>query len=207
MIIQDFGTLQMVRSNDAHYGQGQMVSLTSQVNGTKINTGIDPSKNLLKTLLAFVLLEEKSYVKAIEIATEQMQYFSSKKIALGALLAWYISAAATAANKAGMYCIEICEKAVKICENATNNNFFFKILFQELIAKAYLKLNDKDNAQMYCDLALQSSSANNLLYLQARLNNLKATISRERINQQPDNKKYEHAQNTIKMYNKTINRG
>lgn len=49
MIIQDFGTLQMVRSKDSHYGQGQMVSLTSQVNGTKINTGIDPSKNLLKT--------------------------------------------------------------------------------------------------------------------------------------------------------------
>ena len=49
MIFQDFGTLQMVRSNDAHYGQGQMVSLTSQVNGTKINTGIDASKNLLKT--------------------------------------------------------------------------------------------------------------------------------------------------------------
>ena len=49
MIIQDFGTLQMARSNDAHYGQGQMVSLTSQVNGTKINTGIDASKNLLKT--------------------------------------------------------------------------------------------------------------------------------------------------------------
>ena len=49
MIIQDFGTLQMVRSNDAHYGQGQMVSLTSQVNGAKINTGIDTSKNLLKT--------------------------------------------------------------------------------------------------------------------------------------------------------------
>ena len=49
MIFQDFGTLQMVRSNDAHYGQGQMGSLTSQVNGTKINTGIDASKNLLKT--------------------------------------------------------------------------------------------------------------------------------------------------------------
>ena len=52
MQIQDFGTLQMVRSNDAHYGKGQMVSLTSSVENQsvkKINTGIDPSKNLLKT--------------------------------------------------------------------------------------------------------------------------------------------------------------
>ena len=43
MQIQDFGTLQMVRSNDAHYGQGQMVSLTSSVENQsvkKINTGI-----------------------------------------------------------------------------------------------------------------------------------------------------------------------
>lgn len=52
MQIQDFGTLQMVRSNDAHYGHGQMVSLTSSVENQsvkKINTGIDSSKNLLKT--------------------------------------------------------------------------------------------------------------------------------------------------------------
>jgi len=168
------------------------------------NCDDEVAKNFFKTLLAYVLLEEKSYLKAIEISTEQMQYFSSKKIAFGALLAWYISAAATAANKAGMYCIEICEKAVKICENATNNNFYFKILFQELLSKSYLRLNDKENAQMYCDLALQSASANGLLYLQARLNNLKATISREEITQQPSNKKYEHAQTTIKMYNKTI---
>ncbi len=168
------------------------------------NCDDEVAKNFLKTLLAYVLLEEKSYLKAIEIATAQMQFFSSKKIALGALLAWYISAAATAANKADMYCIEICEKAVKICENAQNNNFFFKILFQELLAKAYLKLNDKENAQMYCDLALQSASANGLLYLQARLSNLKATIAREKISDQPDNKKYEYAQNIIKMYNKTI---
>ena len=52
MQIQDFETLQMVRSNDAHYGHGQMVSLTSSVENQsvkKINTGIDASKNLLKT--------------------------------------------------------------------------------------------------------------------------------------------------------------
>ena len=127
--------------------------------------------------------------KAIEIATEQMQYFSSKKIALGALLAWYISASATAATKADMYCIEICEKAVKICENAHNNNYYFKTLFQELLAKAYLKLNDKENAKMYCDLALQCANSQDLLYLQVKLNNLKATIARENLSIQQDNKK------------------
>lgn len=168
------------------------------------NSGDEVSKNLLKTLLAYVLLEEKSYLKAIEIATEQMQYFSSKKIAFGALLSWYISAAATAFNKADLYCIEICEKAVKICENAHNNNSYFKILFQELLSKAYLKLNDKENAKMYCDLALTCANENELLYLQARLNWLKTSIARENLSIQPDNKKVEYAQNIIKMYNKSI---
>ena len=168
------------------------------------NCGDEVSKNIIKTLLAYVLLEEKSYLKAIEISTEQMQYFSSKKIAFGALLAWYISAAATANNKADTYCIEICEKAVKICENAQNNNHYFKILFQELLSKAYLKLNDKENAKMYCDLALQSAFNNELVYLQVRLSNLKTQIAREKLSQEPDNKKYEYAQNIIKMYNKTI---
>ncbi len=168
------------------------------------NTGDEVSKNIIKTLLAYVLLEEKSYLKAIEIATEQMQYFSSKKIAFGALLAWYISAAATANNKADTYCIEICEKAVKICENAQNNNHYFKILFQELLSKAYLKLNDKENAKMFCELALQGASENELLYLQAKLYKLKTEIARELLSSEPNSKKYNYAQNIIKMYNKTI---
>ena len=120
------------------------------------------------------------------------------------MLAWYISAAATAVNKADTYCIEICEKAVKICENAQNNNHYFKILFQELLAKAYLQLNDRENAQMYCDLALQSANAQELLYLQVKLNTLKAMIAQEKIADLSDNKKPEYAQNVIKMYDKTI---
>jgi len=162
------------------------------------------SKNLLKTFLGYILLEEKSYLKAIEIATKQMQYFSSKKIAFGALLSWYISAAATMYNKADSYCIEICEKAVKITENAQNNNFWFKILFQELLAQTYLKLNDKENAQMYCDLALQSAIANDLSYLQVRLNNLKSKIAREKLSTLPNNEKAQYARNIIKMYNRTL---
>ena len=168
------------------------------------NCGDELSKNLFKTFLAYVFLEEKSYLKAIEIATSQMQFFSSKKVAFGALLAWYISAAATANNKADRYCIEICEKAVKICENAHNNNFYFKILFQELLAKSYLKLNDKENAQMYCDLAMENAKNNQLIYLQIRLNDLKTKILREMLDAVVEAQKYEYAQNIIKMYNRTI---
>ncbi len=168
------------------------------------NCSDEVSKNMLKTLLAYVLMEEKSYLKAIEIATSQMQYFSTKKLAFGALLAWYITAAATASNKADSQSIKICEKAVEICENAQNNNYYFKILFQELLAKCYLKMDDKENAQMYCDQALQSAYTNELLYLQIRLCVLKAQIAREKLTSLPANKKYDYAQNIIRMYNRTI---
>ncbi len=168
------------------------------------NSGDEVAKNLIKTLLAYVLLKEKSYLKAIEIATAQMQFFSSKKIAFGALLAWYISAASTAYNKADMYCIEICEKAVKICENAQNNNVYFKVLFQELIAKSYFKLGDFENAKMYCELALANAKENDLDYLKLNLNNLKAEILREETNKQPQNKKKEYAQNVLKLYNRNM---
>ena len=57
---------------------------------------------------------------------------------------------------------------------------------------------------MYCDLALECANENELLYLQVRLNWLKTTIARENISIQQDNKKYEYAQNIIKMYNKSI---
>lgn len=169
------------------------------------NCNDEVSKNLLKTLLAYVFLEEKTYFKAIEIATAQMQFFSERKLAFGAMLSWYISVAATVQTKADMYCIEICEKAVKICENAQNNNYYFKILFQELLSRAYLKLNDKDNAKMYCDLALQSANMNELVYLQIRLNDLKAELARECLASQPDKTKYEYAMNVIKLYENTIN--
>ena len=168
------------------------------------NCGDDVAKNLIKTLLAYVLLEEKSYLKAIEVASEQMQYFSSKKIAFGALLAWYITASATVYNNTKMNCVEICEKAVKICDNVPNNNYYFKILFQELLAKIYLKQDDKESAKMYCDMALQSAIQNELYYLQARLNLLKTTIAREYINSKPEKEKHDYAQNILKMYSRTM---
>ena len=167
------------------------------------NSNNELAKNIFKTLLAYVFLQQKSYLKAIKVATEEMQYFSSKKTAFGALLAWYISAAATASNKADMYCIEICEKAVKICENVQNNNIYFKVLFQELLAKSYLKLNDRENAQMYCDLGIQDAKANQLLYLLVRLQRLKASILREILQVQSEDKSAAVSK-ILNLYNATI---
>ena len=73
-----------------------------------------------------------------------------------------------------------------------------------MLAKAYLKLNDKENAQMYCDMGLQNALLNELVYLQVRLMLLKSDIESQRLPQQTEKEKLEFAQNVVKMYNKTI---
>lgn len=168
------------------------------------NCGDDYTKNILKTMLAYILLKENNALRALEICAEQMTYFSDKKIAFGALLAWYISAKATLPTSGADRCIEICEKAVTICESAKISSINFKILFQELLSRAYLQKNDFDNAKMYCELALQDASANELLFLQMRLYRLRANIMQDSIAHVDDEKKLALAQNTVRIYEKAL---
>ncbi len=168
------------------------------------NCGDDYTKNILKTMLAYVLLKEGNASRALEICAEQMTYFSDKKIAFGALLAWYISAKATLPSSGADRCIEICEKAVTICESAKISSINFKILFQELLSRAYLQKNDFDNAKMYCELALQDASANELLFMQMCLYRLRANIMQDSIAHIDDEKKLALAQNTARVYEKAL---
>lgn len=168
------------------------------------NCGDEFSKNILKTVLAYVLLSENNALRSLEICAQQMAYFSDKKIAFGALLAWYISAKGTLATSGSDRCIEICEKAVTICESAKISSIYFKILFQELLSRAYLQKSDYDNAKMYCELALQDASANELIFLQMCLYRLKANIMQDSIVKVEDDKKLVVAQNTIRVYERAI---
>ncbi len=68
-----------------------------------------------------------------------MTWFSKEKIALGALISWYISAKATLITNGADKAIEICEKAINICESVKINTTSFKVLFQTLLAKSILK--------------------------------------------------------------------
>ncbi len=168
------------------------------------NCGDDFTKNILKTMLAYVLLKENNALRSLEICAEQMTYFSDKKIAFGALLAWYISAKATLPSSGPDRCIEICEKAVTICESAKISSINFKILFQELLSRAYLQKGDFDNAKMYCELALQDASANELIFLQMCLYRLRANIMQDSIVKAEEDKKLTIAQNTVKVYEKAL---
>jgi len=168
------------------------------------NCGDNYNKNIIKTLLAYVLLEEGNPLKALEICAEEMTWFSKEKIALGALISWYISAKATLITNGADKAIEICEKAINICESVKINTTSFKVLFQTLLAKAYLNKGELDNAKTYSELAFQDANINELVFLQMKLYKLRANIMQDSITTIEESRKLEVAQNTIKTYEKAL---
>lgn len=169
------------------------------------NCGDNYSKNLIKTLLSYVILEEGNPLKALEICAEEMTWFSKEKIALGALISWYISAKATMITNGADKAIEICEKAINISESSKINTVFFKVMFQTLMARAYLNKGELDNAKTYSELAFQDANLNELAFLQMIIYKLRADIMQDSITSIEQSRKLEVAQNTIKTYEKALN--
>ena len=168
------------------------------------NCGDDFNKNLLKTLLAHVMVEEDNALKALEICSEQMTYFASEKLALGALLAWYVSAKATMATNNYDKAIEICDKSLKISQSTKINCTYFTILFQKVMAQCYLSKGDLESAKVYNEMGLELANANDITYLQMALYRLRANVMQDSITKIPPQKRYEFAQSTIKVYEKAV---
>jgi len=169
------------------------------------NNNDENSKNLLKILLAFVLLEESDNLKALEICDQQMSYFTSKqRTTLGALLSWYVGAKASLQLNDSERCIKICEKSIKICKDSRKNSIYFNILFNKLLAQAYLKQSDIESAKMYTELALQEAIAQENDGLQIDLLSLRAKCLEETLPLLNSEKQSEIAQKIIKIYEKAI---
>ena len=168
------------------------------------NIGDNLTKNILKTLLAFVILEEGDALRALEICQEQMEYFSTEKIALGALISWYISARATLKISGPDKAIEICEKSIQISESTKINSSWFKILFQIFMAKCYVLKGDLESAKMYTELASQDVNMCELNYFMLQIIRLRAKITEESIEKAPFEKKTELANVSVKMYEKAL---
>ena len=168
------------------------------------NIGDNYGKNILKTVLAYVILEEGDPLRALEICQEQMSYFSDEKIALGALIAWYISAKATLKISGAKKAIEICEKSIQIAESSRINTIWFKVLFQILMAECYIIDDDLESAKMYTELAGQDVNQNELNFFMVQIVRLRALIMQESIEKVEDKKKTEVAQNAIHLFEKAI---
>jgi len=168
------------------------------------NTGDNYTKNILKTLLAKVILDEGNGLKSLEICSEQIAYFSKEKMAQGALLTWYITAKATAKAQSYDKANEICDKALEVCQSTKINNEYFKIMFQRLNAVCYLFKGDIESAKMYVEQAQELAAANELTYLEMTLYRLYANCIQASIVSLPDDKKSETAKNALTIYERAL---
>ena len=168
------------------------------------NNGDIYTKNILKTILAYVIMNENDSLKALEICQEQMDYFSREKVALGALITWFISAKATLKVSGADKAIEICEKSIQIAESIKINSVWFKVLFQIFMANCYATKGDLESAKMYTELAAQDVNQNELNYFMLGIVKLRALIMQDTIDKAEAEKKAEIALATAKMHEKAV---
>lgn len=118
------------------------------------NTGDNFTKHILKTLLGKVFKDENHAKHAIEIYNEQISYFAKEKMALGALLSWYLISDATMVTDNSKSAIDIAQRALEIAQNPNINNYFFNSILNLLLAKTYVNIADFQSAKMYLETAI-----------------------------------------------------
>ena len=78
-------------------------------------------KNIFKTLLGKFISDSNQTKPALDIYNEQITYFAEKKLAFGALLAWYLIAETTMISESKKSAIDIAQKALENDIKEANN--------------------------------------------------------------------------------------
>lgn len=118
------------------------------------NNGDNFTKNILKTLLGKIFKDSGNSKQAIEIYNEQITYFAKEKMALGALLTWFLIADATLDTEGAKNAMEIAEQALEVAKNPKIDNYFFTVLLKTVIAKCCITLSDFETAKMNIESAI-----------------------------------------------------
>lgn len=118
------------------------------------NSGLEFHKNLFKTMLGKLICDSKQAKYALDIYNNQINYFADKKLALGALLCWYLISEATTIIESPKKAIEIATQALDIAKNPKINNLFFIALLHIQLAKANIALSDYEEAKIHLESAL-----------------------------------------------------
>ena len=119
------------------------------------NTGDNFTKNILKTLLGKLLKDENKAQHALEIYDEQVTYFAKEKMALGALLSWYLIAEATIVTDNSKGAIDVATQALEISMNPAIDNYFFAVNLRMVLSAAYMNIADYTSAKMNLEEALK----------------------------------------------------
>lgn len=133
------------------------------------NNGDNFTKNILKTLLGKIFKDSENSKQAMEIYNDQIAYFAKEKMALGALLTWFLIADATLITENARNAQEIAEQALEVAQNPKINNYFFTVLLKMVIAKCSLTNSDFETAKIHIEGAIMIARKFNLKDLLSRL--------------------------------------
>lgn len=112
------------------------------------------TKNILKTLLGKLFKDEESAKKALEIYSDQITYFSKEKNAIGALLTWYLIAEARLVAEGPEKSLEVSQKAIEVAQGSKINNYLFMVLFNKVIAEAFIVQAEYEIAKVHIEKAI-----------------------------------------------------
>lgn len=133
------------------------------------NNGDNFTKNILKTLLGKIFADNENSKQALEIYNDQVAYFAKEKMAMGALLAWYLIADTTLNTEGPQNAMEIAEQALEVAQNPKINNYFFTILLKTVIAKCAMTNSDFETAKIHIEGAILIARKFNLKDMLSRL--------------------------------------
>ncbi len=127
------------------------------------------TKNILKTLLGKLFKDEENAKRALEIYSEQIAYFSKEKNAIGALLSWYLIAEAKLIVEGPEKSLEVSLKALDVAQNPKINNYLFIILYNKIVAEAYMAQSEYELAKVHIEKAILIARKFELLNILAGL--------------------------------------
>ncbi len=133
------------------------------------NNGDNFTKNILKTLLGKVFRDSDNTKQAMNIYNDQIAYFAKEKMALGALLTWFLIADATLDIEGPQNAMEIAEQALAVAQNPKIDNYFFTILLKTVIAKCCITTSDFETAKINIESAIMIAKKYNLKDILSRL--------------------------------------
>lgn len=165
------------------------------------NNNDEFTKNILKSLLGKIFKDNNQTKKALEIYNDQITYFSNEKMAIGALLNWYLIADATLVTSGPAAAQEIAMQALEVAENPKIDNYYFGVLFKMIIAKCAITTGDFELAKMYVETGIQTAKRYNMNDLLSRLFLVYGKYFQELgLNNSPNQTEYLTA--SAKMYSK-----
>ena len=126
-------------------------------------------KNLLKSALGKVIENEGDFNKAFEIYNDQITYFAKERVAVGALLTWFLIADLCLKVSDTDKALEVAINALDVAKNPNINSYYFQVMYKRLIAEIYLIKGDFEATKMYLEKSLLLTKKFNLEYLSVQI--------------------------------------